>query len=155
MFTLVSSGTTRIHPGEAHVTPSRYVVHVVLRDNAGGIWWVVAAHLISKAWTDHPERRPRWIAGIEAVAAAVATLREQYPDAVGIVAGDFNRGGRFPELAAHGGVWAAPTNPRAAGLVKYDQIVIYGPAAASPPVYLDTRSDHKAVRVTIERTHPQ
>ncbi|WP_424186431.1 hypothetical protein ACOBQX_01095 [Actinokineospora sp. G85] len=91
-FTLLSSGSVRTHPGEAGVTPARYVNWVVLQvAGSGPRLIVVNTHFISGAWSGKPERQARWLRHRDVIKAEVATLRARHPDLPLFVVGDFNR----------------------------------------------------------------
>ena len=62
-FQLYGKRVTKAHDGEKNVTPNRYVVVASLIDKsvpAGFIFSNVNGHAISKAYTNNPERKPRW-----------------------------------------------------------------------------------------------
>lgn len=103
-FRQVHKNKLRITKGRAGVTPNRYVVNVALVDKATGLeFGLVNTHLISQAFTSHPERRPTWNVAARLVAdKAQDVLR--YRGAV-IGGGDMNRDRWAP--AGTTGAWTA------------------------------------------------
>ncbi len=92
-FAKTGEGSVRTHPGEAGVTPARYVNWVVL-DVVGTdkSLIVVNTHFISGAWSGHPERQARWNTHYQVLFDTVARLRQNHPAKPIFVVGDFNRG---------------------------------------------------------------
>lgn len=96
-FEKLASGYQRTHPGEAGVTPARFVTWVKLKLRGTNKKVVVVnTHLISGAWSKHPERRERWYTHMRKLRSKVRTLHANHPNARLFVVGDFNRRKALP-----------------------------------------------------------
>jgi hypothetical protein len=143
-FTLLAKGAKLTHGGEAHVTPSRWVTWVVLRNtNTQKSFVFVNTHFISKAYTGHPERRARWDAHLAVLRERVAALATQYAAPV-VVVGDFNR----PAYSPLPGLTPVRTPSKRP---SYDQIYATTGLNTDPAVRLPLwGSDHHAFRATVK-----
>lgn len=144
-FTTARFGQVRrAHAGEAKVTPARYVASIILTDLDGVVWPVVNTHMISAAWTRHPERRKRWNRHARILARRCRYLARRWGRVVG--GGDVNRDHWTP--AGTVGIW--PQRPTH-GSRRYDLLFVRGRIALNATAWsVDTASDHHAVVVDLE-----
>lgn len=144
-FTYLRGGQLRIHKGQAGVTPERWFVWVVLRDHLTGrvvVRW--NTHLISQAFSSHPERRLRWRTGEQLIVRQNRRLVKKYGAVVG--GGDFNRSHWAPTGTT--GVWASEGTHGPS--VYYDALTVAGKAGVDGPVLrIQTPSDHDALVANI------
>lgn len=134
------------HKGEKGVTPARYVVQLVLTTTAGVVWPVLNTHMISQAWTTHPERRGRYKKHARVLATRARVLALRYGRVVG--GGDVNRSRWKP--AGTVGLWAKHGTH---GSAFYDLLFTRGRVAlVGGVVRVQTISDHDALVARLEAT---
>lgn len=136
----------RVHKGQRHVTPARYIVRVVLVDHDGTTWPIINTHKISQAFTSHPERRPRWRRHARMERRRARLMRLRWGAVIG--GGDQNRNRWAP--AGTTGHWAARGTLGARTF--YDVLYIAGDVTiAGDPYRIRTASDHDALSGLFER----
>lgn len=125
--------------GEDGVTPNRHMNDIVLTDRAGISWAFLNTHFISKAWTDNPERRPRWRTQDRRFALRARNLSLRWGR---VVAGTDANKSKYRPKGMHAAFAAAGTY----GKAFYDGLFYRGQVSIAVfPKALKTLSDHRAL----------
>lgn len=146
-FRIVKKARRILHLGRRGVTPSRWTTFLVLDDLLTRQRFAAQnLHLISQAWTSHPERRALWTKGARKAGRLAARLVKNRGALVG--GGDMNRDQWAPKGTV--GVW---TDHGTYGNAHYDTLFFDGAMMlVGEPKRLPTASDHDALQATFRRT---
>lgn len=130
--------------------PSRFAIALRVRDGDRAALHV-QTHLMARAWTRHPWRRPLWWASVAALRTYIAWLSRR-PANRGlpiIVSGDVNTDIRRGRINLGRGFVELDT-PDTFGRSRYDRVFYRGPVSVQLARTIRTGSDHRALVLNVE-----
>jgi hypothetical protein len=123
--------------------PNRYVLWVVLRENATGVEWLISTHhAIAKSDTKAKWRRTLRAQGFRNTAAELRRAQKKHPKALLVATGDWNTRGKV-NLGL--GLTEARTPATFGRSLRYDRVQHTGASRVTGITTIRTGGDHRGV----------